>query len=391
MNNSQWEWTYRKVIFILLQATFGLTYAIAYCYSIVYRNPSKKSKVQKIAAVWYNPADLTGSNLRLGHWEKYFKMDGLEYDNYAILTIKEVQEKFENAKWSSKYLFYLRTLIKRFQQFFKLKKYDVVWIDRGFIPYYPLKSAFFEKCIKRMVPYLVIDSSDGGDFQNNPDLIRSTLKSATRVTVAFKYLQTFFSELHPDIVQINWTIPSDNYKVKTQYELGEPPVLGWMGSPANFKHVLGIRDSLIKLAEQYDFKFVYICRENMNFDIPGAIVEHHRFGADYYDLLHSFDIGLSPFLVSNLRTKGKIAMKHQEFLLCGIPQVCSPVAISEYVEDWRDVMISFCAEEWFNKISTLLKSKTLREQLGKASREIYLQHYTYRKEYKKLKNALTQF
>ena len=82
-------------------------------------------------------------------------------------------------------------------------------------------------------------------------------------------------------------------------------------------------------------------------------------------------------------------MKHQEFLLMGTPQVCSPVALSEFAVDGEHVSIVERKENWCAAIEALLLDKELRAKLGKNVSELFKQHYTYESQYQKLKKVLT--
>ena len=162
-----------------------------------------------------------------------------------------------------------------------------------------------------------------------------------------------------------------------------------MGSPANFEYVIQLIPVLKELALKYEFVFRYICRKNFDAELTGIKTEHHFFCDDYYKILSSFDIGISPFLVENLRTKGKIAMKHQEFMMCAIPQVCSAVAISEFVENDKHVLIATNNNEWVESLNVLLNDEAKRKKLGKESLDLFNQYYTYRSQFEKLKSVLT--
>ena len=91
-----------------------------------------------------------------------------------------------------------------------------------------------------------------------------------------------------------------------------------------------------------------------------------------------------------MRTMGKIAMKHQEFLLVGIPQVCSPVAISEFVKHEKHALIAEKQEDWEKCLSTLFKNMELRIELGNRSKDLFLEHYQYDSQYLKLREALIE-
>lgn len=66
------------------------------------------------------------------------------------------------------------------------------------------------------------------------------------------------------------------------------PVIGWMGSPGNFIHVKEIENQLREVAEIIPYKFAYICREEQELNIPGAVIEHHKYGDDYFEIFHAF-------------------------------------------------------------------------------------------------------
>jgi hypothetical protein len=380
------EWFKRKFYYILLQLSFLCIYSYSYTYSIFFRK--KRNSQKKIAVFWYNPYGLTGSNLRMGNWKPYFEKENITFDNFYCYTFDEYKNQYEDGVWSEKYLFYIKLLFRRFKQFHKIKDYDVIWVDRGFLPIYPLQKAFFERCIKRLNKILIIDSTDGGDYQNNPRLVIDTMDQADKITVAYKYLYEFYSEKYKDVHWINWTIPKENYIIKKEYSFKEKlPVIGWMGSPDNGVHLENLSSVLEKVATSHPFILRYMCRKPLKINAAHVKIEHCSF-ENYYETISSFDIGLCPFLTNDMSTKGKIAMKNQEFMLCGIPQVCSPVAISEHLIDNENALIAMSETDWYNKIISLILSENERSKLGQNSKTIFNNYYLYEIEFNKLKEAL---
>jgi hypothetical protein len=376
----------RKFAYLWLRAVEKFVNLIVYCYSVLFKK-KKKSEIKKIAAFWYNPPDIIGSDLRMGYWKKYFVEDGFIYDNFYLNSIKEITKNIDQGTWTSRYFYFSKCLLRRLPQVLKAHKYDCIWIDRGIIPLYPRKKAFIENRLKRVVSKLVVDTTDGGDFEANPELMEDTLKQADEVTVGYKYLKEFYSDRFK-VTQIFWTIPTENYIIKEDYNISDVPVIGWMGSPANFEHVLKILPQLQALRKEKNFIFRYVCRKNFNKELVGLDCEHYYFGDDYYKIIAGFDIGISPFLEVNLRTKGKISMKHQEFLLMGIPQVCSDVSISEFVVENEHVLIAKAQEEWKEKLFKLMDDYYLRITLGTNSKILFQNYYLYEKQYENLKIIL---
>jgi glycosyltransferase involved in cell wall biosynthesis len=179
--------------------------------------------------------------------------------------------------------------------------------------------------------------------------------------------------------------------LRTSWEQKEKFVIGWMGSPYNFEYVKDIEKELQKVAQKHPFKFIIICRQDVAIDIPGAEIEYHRYGKNYEELIQSFDIGISPFTVKSFGNTGKIGMKHQEFLLCQIPQVCSPQGISEHAVNNENCLIADEIEEWAPAIIRLIEDEALRKKLAIEGRKMCLEHYTFDGQWPLAKRALTEF
>ncbi len=354
---------------------------------------SKPEQIKSIAAVWYWPYDFpSASYTRLGKWKEYFEREGIRFENFHVGSMHEKVEEYEGKSWTKRYLFYLKILNARFEQFKELKGFDVVWVDRWYLPYYPSKDAFWERMIKKMVPYFVIDSTDGTDYEGNPGLIMDIFKEADRITVAFEGLYNYYRPIFGEKVKrFNYTIIDDNYIVRQNWSIKDIPIIGWMGSPYNFEYVKAIEQALQKVAEKHPFRFVIICRKDVEINIPNAQIEYHKYGPDYEQLIASFDIGISPFTEKSFSNTGKIGMKHQEFLLCQIPQVCSPQGISEHAMDNEHCLIADNLDEWVTALNSLISNEVLREKISKQGRKLCLEHYTFEGQWPLAKDALTKF
>lgn len=370
-----------------LQFTFAWVFLATWAFSVWFRRKEPLGEVRKIAAVWYGPPDLPGSDLRFGIWKPLLERDGYVFDSFSLSWMSDLRE-LDKATWSWRYSFYRRRLVDRFRQFRLLRHYDVVWLERSLI-IGPHKSAFMERCLRRMVGKVVLDCTDGGDYVANPEFSLGVLSHVDNVTAGCRAIRDLYQQWHQRVTWINFVFPADPYKAKDSYVLQRPPVLGWMGSPGNAVHLRAIESELRKVALQMPYRLVVICREPLQLEIPGAEIEQHRFGDDYYDLLGRFDIGLFPSFGDNLRVRAKVAMKHQEFMLCGIPQVCSPIGLCEAILDGDGALIAHEKGQWAEKILQLLQDEALRRRLAKRARDLFFDMYTVQSEYPKVVQALT--
>ena len=185
----------RKLAFLWLKTVESLANGIVWIYAILFKKDrsARTKKIMSIGAYWNLPPEITGSNLRMGEWKDYFEKDGYTYTNYHINQFTEYVENVERGNWTKRYLFFAKCIIRRLPQILKAHKYDCIWIDRGIIPFYPRKAAFIEKQLKKVVLKLVLDTTDGGDYQANPDLMEDTFRQADEITVGYKYLKELFS------------------------------------------------------------------------------------------------------------------------------------------------------------------------------------------------------
>jgi hypothetical protein len=239
-----------------------------------------------------------------------------------------------------------------------------------------------------MVNRLVVDTTDGSDFQQNSKLMLDTIAQADTVTVAYEGLRQLYAPRHPHVVKFAWTIPADRYIRKESYRIISRPILGWMGSPGNMKFVKMLEPQLRALARERSYVLRIICRSSIPLDVPNATVECYGFDELYYQILSTFDIGLCPILDDDIASKGKIAMKHQEFMLCAIPQVCSPWGISEEVKDGETALIATRTEDWVPALLRLTEDEQLRGRLGVNSWALFQRLYTYEGVYPTVRRAL---
>lgn len=381
----------RKLDYLVLQAAFGYAYSVAWLYALAFRRRRTVNQVRKIAAVWYCPPDQPGSDLRLGNWKPFFERDGLVFDNFSVSSFEESVKCYENGSWSQRYRFYRRVLLARLKQFFRLRHYDLVWIHRGFVPFYPLRRAFLERCLRRMVDRVVVDTTDGSDFQQNPELMLDTIAQADTVTVASEAVRELYSTRHPHVVQFAWAVPTEGYSRKRSYQITGRPVLGWMGSPGNMQFLKRLEPQLQAVARERPYVLRVICRDPTPLNVPNAEVEYHGFDDRYYELLSTFDIGLCPILDDDIASRGKSTMKHQEYMICAIPQICSPFGISEAIEDGETALVATRPEDWVPKLLRLMEDQRLREKLGGSSRALFERLYTYEVVYPSVFRALTDF
>ena len=384
----------RKAVWILLQIELVLFRIAAKGYAQlrkISRNPT--APVKRIAAVWYWPEDFPSASLtRMGTWKPFFEKEGIQFDSFHVGSMNEIISEFEGENRTLVYWFYCKFVYRRFKQFLQIYHYDVVWIDRWFLAHYPSPDGFWEHQLKQMNQRIVMDSTDGSDYTGYANLIVSVFAQMDRLIVAYEGLYDFYAPKYPNkVYRFNYTISEEGYQVRDNWSMDNLPVIGWMGSPSNFLFLKSIEKELQKVFATHPFRMIIICRQRVELDIPGCAISYHRYGADYFELIKRFDVGLAPFTEKNFGTTGKIGMKHQEFLLCQVPQICSPQGISEWAKDHTHCLIAEEIEDWAPAIIEMIENEHLRESIAKAGRALCLEHYTAEGQWPLVRKALTHF
>ena len=92
--------------------------------------------------------------------------------------------------------------------------------------------------------------------------------------------------------------------------------------------------------------------------------------------LSQIDIGIMP-LPDNEWAKGKCGFKGLQYMALEIPTIMSPVGVNtEIIEDGKNGFLASNKNEWISKLSALIESKELREELGRNGRKTIEDNYS---------------
>jgi len=157
---------------------------------------------------------------------------------------------------------------------------------------------------------------------------------------------------------------------------GGPVVLGWTGVKDNLGYMEIMSAAVQELAKKYPIRMLVATGKDYHLD--GVDVENRRWeNAGEIEYLQTPDIGLMP-LKDTPRARGKCAFKALQYMGCGTPCVVSPVGMNaEIIEDGVDGFLAEGLEEWREKLERLILDAALREQMGRAAREVVIARYSH--------------
>jgi glycosyltransferase involved in cell wall biosynthesis len=157
----------------------------------------------------------------------------------------------------------------------------------------------------------------------------------------------------------------------------ELPVIGWIGSPATTPLLLHIKDVIERMHHAGLARFVAIGAGASELArLPIRCIPWSE--AAEVGALHQLDIGIMP-LTDTLFERGKSGYKIVQYMACGLPSVASPVGANRsIVVHGQTGFLASTDDEWFEYLSKLCGSKSLRSRLGKSGLARAEEHYSLR-------------
>jgi glycosyltransferase involved in cell wall biosynthesis len=310
-------------------------------------------------------------------------LPALEAAGFSVHT----HAMFDDATLTARYAkggYGTRTLMAcfahRFAQLWCSKQFDLVWIEKEALPWWPL---WLERLLLSGVPY-VLDFDDAVFHhydQHRLSIVRSIfgkridglMAGAALVICGNDYLAQRARQAGSPRVEILPTVID-----LERYQLTKPmsrdiPRIVWIGSPTTVKYLDMMRDPLIELARTTPFVFQVIGGQT---EVQGVKTECLPWteSTEVRDLFNS-DIGVMP-LADTTWERGKCGYKLIQYMACGLPVVASPVgANSTIVHPAENGFLAADEQEWISSLGQLLADSKLRQQLGRHGRLLVEQQY----------------
>ena len=271
----------------------------------------------------------------------------------------------------------------RIRQMAAAGTFDLLWIEKELLPWFPYG---VERWILESPPPYVVDFDDAWfhhyDRSRWP-LVRRLLGSkldrvmqhAALVTVGNDYLAKRAELAGARSIAILPTVVDlERYPTAPQWT-GNPPVVGWIGSPITDHYLNLVKQPLWELVAGNEARLCLVGAT------PGALgalsAERHEWREDTETgHIAAFDIGIMP-LADTPWERGKCGYKLIQYMACGKPVVASPVGINrDIVEHGVNGFLAETPEEWAGALRRLAGDPDLRRRLGAAGRVKVERHYS---------------
>ena len=198
------------------------------------------------------------------------------------------------------------------------------------------------------------------------------------VFVGNTFLADYAKKYNNNVKVVPTTIDTDYYTPKKLNHNKNKICIGWTGSLTTIKHLNTALPVLKALKDKYQEQIYF----KLIADVPliNNLVEFKfcKWSKNQeVEDLSEIDIGIMP-LPNDEWSKGKCGFKGLQYMALGIPAVMSPVGVNtEIIQDEVNGFLADKEDEWITKLSKLIESAHLREQLGEAGRKTVLERYSF--------------
>jgi glycosyltransferase involved in cell wall biosynthesis len=207
---------------------------------------------------------------------------------------------------------------------------------------------------------------------------RMAAQHADRVIAGSPILADWASQHNRDIVLIPSCVSPDSYRRKDDYRIGDPPVIGWIGSPSQESQLELISGALHEIHRRTGARVRLIGTARRGLRGLEHLIDRVVWSeAIQHERLADFDVAIFP-LSDDPYSRGKCGYKLLQYGAVGIPAVASPVGVNEQILRELGMPAAVDNDEWVEAVLDLLTAPAdKRAVVGRRAREVTERRYSY--------------
>ena len=333
-------------------------------------------------------------------FEQYFEFleeKGYKWTIRSFLGQKAWENLYHKRAARKKLAGILTGFLRRGYHLFEVPAYDLIFIHREVAPVGP---PVFEWIIAKIFKKRIIYDFDDAIWLEDPsekDTLLARLKWKSKVgricrwswkvSCGNDYLCEFARRYNRRVTLNPTTIDTEKVhdpKLVTPSAFGRSPLergsvvrVGWTGTHSTLVYLKPVIPMLQKLEEKFPLEFLVIANHKPDFSLKSLKFIPWQKETEIEDLLQ-LDIGIMP-LTDDEWSKGKCGFKALQYLALEIPAVVSPIGVNDrIVLDETNGFLCDTPEDWYSKLSLLIKDETLRKTMGLAGRKHVEDHFSVR-------------
>jgi glycosyltransferase involved in cell wall biosynthesis len=206
----------------------------------------------------------------------------------------------------------------------------------------------------------------------------AAVRHADRVIAGSPVLAEWASAHNGDVILIPSCVAPDSYRQKTDYQVSDPPRLGWIGSPDNERYLQLLAPALHEVRLRTGARLTLIGTTQPTLGELESFIDRVPWSEQaQHTGLAEFDVAIAP-LPDEPYTSGKCGYRLLQYAAAGTPAVASPVGVNRQILSLLGMPAADSAGEWVDAILDLLtQSAAARATLGRRAHEAAQLHYSY--------------
>ncbi len=220
----------------------------------------------------------------------------------------------------------------------KVDANDIVLIHRELSPFSDGRA---EERLLRSGARGIVDLDDGLQwdwgqggmarrFQPKSPKIHRMVRAADLVIAGNDLIAEWAAQYARRVLVIPSCVDPSRYKQKASYDLNEPPLIGWIGSAATEKHLMGWTDHLRESNRKTGARVAVLGASSTRPALDGMIARTPWTESDGYTLPSCWDVGIMP-LPDGLMERSKCAYKLLQYGAASLPAVASGVGVNSEI------------------------------------------------------------
>ena len=338
--------------------------------------PSEKRSRRILVLCPYPMGCAPGQRLKFEQYYDNWRANGFEVKVSPFMSEKMQKIVYKKGHLFSKVVGTVNGYLRRFRDFLRVGKYDIVYIFLWVTPFGP---PITERLIRARAKKMIYDIDDlvymGRTsrynafigFLKSASKINFLIKKSDHVLVSTDELRSYSAKFNKSISMIPATIDVRKYPYPRNYE-SDTVVIGWSGSQTTSKYLHLIDDVLRYLTSNYNVKIMVMGDDD--FVVDGVDIERlHWTAEDEIKNIQKFDIGLHP-LPDEKWAYGKSGGKLVQYMAAGIPIVATALGPNfKVIENGYNGFLVKGEQEWIDQLVLLITDHALRKKIGANARK----------------------
>lgn len=209
--------------------------------------------------------------------------------------------------------------------------------------------------------------------------VMAAVRSADRVIASNAVIAEQCAAFASAVEIIPSCVDVSRYEVKADYEVHDPPRIGWIGSASTENYLEGIRPALEEVHRRTEATLV-IVGSSRGSALQGSLMPVTRIPWTLnieYSALAALDVGIMP-LADRPWERAKAAYKLVQYGAAALPILGSPVGLSDELLRQSGAPAPRTSGQWVDALLDILDmSASARAKLGRAARRTVETHYSY--------------